>query len=63
MTQDRARWQLKCLLSEIGQFDSKINEWEETFITQLCERLEENPEYHFSDKQLNVINRIYNERQ
>lgn len=63
MSQDRARWQLKCLLPEIGQLGSSINEWEETFITQLCERLELNPNYNFSDKQIAVIDRIYNERQ
>jgi hypothetical protein len=60
--QRRARWRLKCLHAELGLWGSKINEWEETFINQLCERLEGDPNYRLSNKQINVIDRIYTER-
>lgn len=62
MSQERARFVLKCLLSEVHDFNSDMNEWEETFVSDLGQRLEANPDLQLTPKQVNKLEQIFRSR-
>lgn len=61
--QARARFQIKCLLAELGQPNCEINDWEENFIMSIAERIEHDSAMQLSEKQIDVIERIFKDRQ
>jgi hypothetical protein len=53
---ERPRFLIK-LLMEDPPYD--VTEWEESFIESLAEKLERDPNYIFSEKQIEVLERIW----
>ena len=53
---ERPRFLIKCMM-EVPPIDA--TEWEESFVESLAEKLEGDPNYVFSEKQLEVLERIW----
>jgi hypothetical protein len=63
MDQERARFILKCLLSEIDHpLTNRMTEWEETFVTDIGIRLEANHDLQLTPKQMNKLSEIFKTR-
>lgn len=56
---ERAKFQVKCLIDEIGAVGSEINDWEERFLYSVAQQLEDNPNKELSEKQQAVIEKIW----
>jgi hypothetical protein len=56
---EKYRYYVKCLFDEVESDNDKFSEWESGFIESLRERLEKNPLLTFSEKQQDVIDRLW----
>ena len=54
---ERARFLVKCLADEA--YSGKFTDWEDEFIESLYDKLLANPKAVFSDKQLEILERIW----
>lgn len=55
----RVHYQISCLLEDIDG-DDKYTEWERTFIWSIAKQIEGQSEAKLSDKQQEVLERIWN---
>jgi hypothetical protein len=55
--QERARFLLGYMKEEV--FTGQFNDWEDNFIESLLNHLSANPNYQFSQKQIEVLEKIW----